>query len=118
MGLFLVDSAEVEDYLAVVPGEGLELVVGGEHDYDVGLVERFLVGGELELFVFFDVGLYYEYVGIVAYLQYFAYDVLGGGFAKVVDVWLEGQAHHGHDWLAAVLELELEHGVLDFLGTP
>ena len=87
--LLLVDAAEIEDYLAVVPRQGLELVVCGEHHNYVGLVEGFLVGGELELLVLGDIGFHDEDVGVVAHLQYHAYDVLGGRLAKVVDVWLE-----------------------------
>lgn len=76
--LSLVYAAEVKDYLAVVPWQFLELVVSGEHCYDVGLGECLAVVGELELLVFLDIWLNDEYVGVVAYLQYFAYDILGG----------------------------------------
>ena len=101
--LSFVYSAKVKDYLSVVPWEGLELVVGSEHYYNVGLVVGFLVVGELELLVFVDIGFYNEYVGVVAYLHYSAHNVFCGGFAQVVDVGLEFEAHHCNKRFAPVL---------------
>ena len=72
----LVNSAEVKNYLAVVPREFFELVVCGEHYNNVGLLKRFLVVGKLELFVFLDIGLYNENVGVVAHLYNLAHDCL------------------------------------------
>ena len=75
---FLVDAAEIEEYLAVVPRWGLELVMRSEHYYDVGLVERLLVWGGLGCLALLDVWLYNHYVSIVAHLHNLADDVLGG----------------------------------------
>lgn len=57
-------------------------------------------------------------VGVVAALHHFSCDVFRRRFAEVVDVWLKGESHHCDCWLAVVFELEAEHCVLHFLGTP
>ena len=103
---FFVYSAEVEDYLVVAPWQCLELVVGGKEHHDVGFLVGFFVVGELEYLVLFNVGLYYEDVGVVAALHHFRGDILGRRFAQVVDIRLEGESHHCHTWLAVVVELE------------
>ena len=118
MLILAVDAAEVEDDLVVAPRQGFEGVVGDEHHYDVGAVVGFLVVGELEDVVRGDVGLYDHDVGVVAALHDFGDDVFGRGLTQVVDVGLEGQAHHGHFGLAVVVQFELEHGPLHFLGAP
>ena len=92
--------------------------MGDEHHYDVGAVVGFPVVGELEDVVRGDVGLYDHDVGVVAALHDLGDDVFGGGLTQVVDVGLEGQAHHGHFGLAVVVQFELEHGPLHFLGAP
>ena len=53
IALPFIYTAEVKDYLVVVPRQLLELVVGSEHDYDISLVERLLVVCELEGVVLF-----------------------------------------------------------------
>ena len=116
--LFFEDSAEVEDHFVVAPRQGLERVVGCEEDNDVGFFVGFFVVGELEHFVLRDVWLDDEDVGVVAALHHFRDDVFCRRFAKVVDVGLERQPHHGDAGLAMVFELEAEHCVFDFFGTP
>ena len=118
MLIFAVDAAEVEDDLVVAPRQGFEGVVGDEHHYDVCAVVGFLIVGELEDVVRGDVGLYDHDVGVVAALHDLGDDVFGRGLTEVVDVGLEGQAHHGHFGLAVVVQFELEHGPLHFLGAP
>ena len=118
LDLFFEDSAEVEDHFVVAPRQGLERVVGCEEDNDVGFFVGFFVVGELEHFVFRDVWLDDEDVGVVAALHHFRDDVFGRRFAKVVDVGLECQPHHGDAGLAVVFEFEAEHCVFDFFGAP
>ena len=72
--LFLVDTAEVENYLVLVPWKGLELVVCCEHYNDVGFVECLLIWSELKLFVFLNIWLYNHNIGIITHLHNFAYD--------------------------------------------
>lgn len=92
--------------------------MGGEEDYDVGAVVSLAVVGELEHVVLRHVRLNDKDVGVVAALHHFGCDVFSWRFAEVVDVWLESESHHCDCWLAVVFELEAEHCVLHFLGTP
>ena len=115
--LFVKNTAEIQNDLIVIV-QSLELVVGHEVDDDVGLVECFLVVRELVDLVFLDVRLDHEDVGIVAGFHHLCDDVFGGGFAEVVDVRLEREAHHGHDRLASVFQLEFQHLVLNAFGAP
>lgn len=116
--LFVRNATEVKHNLVAVLGQFLEDAVGGEEDNDVGFVVGFAIRGELEDVVALYVGFYYEDLRIVAALHHFRGDVLGGAFAKVVDVGLEGEAHHGYPGFAVVLEFELKHALLNALGTP
>lgn len=92
--------------------------MGGEEDYDVGAVVSLAVVRQLKHVVLRHVRLNDEDVGVVAALHHFGGDVFRRRFAKVVDVWLERESHHCDCWLAVVFELEAEHCVLHFLGTP
>lgn len=92
--------------------------MGGEEDYDVGAVVSLAVIRQLKHVVLRHVRLNDEDVGVVAALHHFGCDVFRRRFAEVVDVWLERESHHCDCWLAVVFELEAEHCVLHFLGTP
>ncbi len=92
--------------------------MGGEEDYDVGAVVCLAVVRQLKHVVLRHVRLNDEDVGVVAALHHFCGDVFRRRFAKVVDVWLERESHHCDCWLAVVFELEAEHCVLHFFGTP
>lgn len=92
--------------------------MGGEEDYDVGAVVCLAVVRQLKHVVLRHVRLNDEDVGVVAALHHFGGDVFRRRFAEVVDVWLERESHHCDCWLAVVFELEAEHCVLHFLGTP
>lgn len=92
--------------------------MGGEEDHDVGAVVCLAVIRQLKHVVLRHVRLNDEDVGIVAALHHFCGDVFRRRFAEVVDVWLERESHHCDCWLAVVFELEAEHCVLHFLGTP
>lgn len=92
--------------------------MGGEEDYDVGAVVCLAVVRQLKHVVLRHVRLNDEDVGVVAALHHFCCDVFRRRFAEVVDVWLERESHHCDCWLAVVFELEAEHCVLHFLGTP
>ena len=74
--LLLVYSAEVKDYLTIVPWKALELVMSGEHHNDIGLIVCLLIGGELKLLVFLYIRLYDEDVGIIAHEHHLTYDIL------------------------------------------
>ena len=92
--------------------------MGGEEDYDVGAVVSLAVVRQLKHVVLRHVRLNNEDVSVVAALHHFCGDVFRRRFAEVVDVWLERESHHCDCWLAVVFELEAEHCVLHFLGTP
>lgn len=92
--------------------------MGGEEDYNVSAVVCLAVVRQLKHVVLLHVRLNDEDVGVVAALHHFCGDVFRRRFAKVVDVWLERESHHCDCWLAVVFELEAEHCVLHFLGTP
>lgn len=92
--------------------------MGGEEDYDVGAVVCLAVVRQLKHVVLRHVRLNDKDVGVVAALHHFGCDVFRRRFAEVVDVWLKGESHHCDCWLAVVFELEAEHCVLHFLGTP
>lgn len=84
----------------------------------IGAVVCLAVVRQLKHVVLRHVRLNDEDVGVVAALHHFCCDVFRRRFAKVVDVWLKGESHHCDCWLAVVFELEAEHCVLHFLGTP
>lgn len=92
--------------------------MGGEEDYDVGAVVSLAVVRQLKHVVLRHVRLNDKDVGVVAALHHFGCDVFRRRFAEVVDVWLERESHHCDCWLAEVFELEAEHRVLHFFGTP
>lgn len=92
--------------------------MGGEEDYDVGAVVCLAVVRQLKHVMLRHVRLNDEDVGVVAALHHFGCDVFRRRFAEVVDVWLERESHHCDCWLAVVFELEAEHCVLHFFGTP
>lgn len=92
--------------------------MGGEEDYDVGAVVSLAVVRQLKHVVLRHVRLNDKDVGVVAALHHFGCDVFRRRFAEVVDVWLERESHHCDCWLAVVFELEAEHRVLHFFGTP
>lgn len=92
--------------------------MGGEEDYDVGAVVSLAVVRQLKHVMLLHVRLNDKDVGVVAALHHFGCDVFRRRFAEVVDVWLERESHHCDCWLAVVFELEAEHCVLHFLGTP
>lgn len=92
--------------------------MGGEEDYDVGAVVCLAVVRQLKHVVLRHVRLNDKDVGVVAALHHFGCDVFSWRFAEVVDVWLKGESHHCDCRLAVVFELEAEHCVLHFLGTP
>lgn len=92
--------------------------MGSEEHDDVGAVVCLAVVRQLKHVVLRHVRLNDEDVGVVAALHHFCGDVFRRRFAEVVDVWLERESHHCDCWLAVVFELEAEHCVLHFLGTP
>lgn len=92
--------------------------MGGEEDYDVGAVVSLAVIRQLKHVMLRHVRLNDKDVGVVAALHHFCCDVFRRRFAEVVDVWLERESHHCDCRLAVVFELEAEHCVLHFLGTP
>lgn len=116
--LFLEDAAEVEYNLVLALGQTLEgRVCGEEHDY-IGAVVGFAVVGELVYGVRGYVWLYYQDLGIGFLCDYGIDDMACRALAQVVDVGLEGHAHHGHNRTTVVFVVEAENGVDGLECTP
>ena len=116
--LFLINTAKIENNLAVVIGQQLELVVRCEHNNDIGLLVCLFIIGELKDAVGIDIGLNHKDIVIVYAVHHIHYNLLRGRLAQIVDIGFKCKSHHSHAGLATLLELELEHLVLHLLGTP
>ena len=92
--------------------------MGGEKSDNIRFLVGFFVGGKLVDVMGFDIGFGNHYVGIVVALHDLIDDLLGRGFAQIIDIGLEGQSHKGYRWFAVILHFELKNRILDFLGTP
>ena len=96
------NATEVKNNFIVAPRQRLERFMGGEKYYNIRFLISCTIVRNLEHIVRGDIRLYNHDIGIITTLHHLTYNLFSRRFAKVVDIWLKCQTHHGNDWFAVV----------------